>query len=172
MSEIKYPYLPEGRTIKYVSADDLFMRSAQDVARTYSLDKVMPGGAVIMRFEKAAFNKTCPALLGYGANGSEYHTTNGCERVRLGCKSGEGYDLCKGCSPKNHSEATAIRNAVESGNDTRGASLYLWGHWWFCKDCWIAMIAVGIKDVYLLENSEVLFNKEHPDNIVGRQFKV
>lgn len=49
--------------------------------------------------------------------------------------------------------------------------LYLWGHWWFCEPCWNAMIEAGIRDVYLLENSEVLFNKAHPENIIGRQFE-
>jgi hypothetical protein len=33
------------------------------------------------------------------------------------------------------------------------------------------MEKAGIKNVFLLENSEVLFNKEHPDNVVGKQFK-
>jgi hypothetical protein len=33
------------------------------------------------------------------------------------------------------------------------------------------MIAAGIRDVYLMEGSERLFNKAHPDNVIGRQFE-
>lgn len=138
------------------------MKLAKEFAKKYSLDKVMPGTALVVRGE---------VILGMGANGSSYHETHGCQRVILGCKSGEGYDLCEGCHPKNHSEPSAIRDAVEHGNDTNGAHLYLWGHWWCCKPCWDAMEQAGIEQVFLLENSEVLFNKEHPDNIVGRQFQ-
>lgn len=35
----------------------------------------------------------------------------------------------------------------------------------FCEPYWNAMITAGISDVYLLEDSEVLFNKAHPANI-------
>ncbi len=158
---INYPYLPEGREIFYVPARNFFMKLAKTTARKESLDKTMPGAAVIVKNGR---------ILGKGANGSDYHEKHGCERVHLGCKSGEGYELCEGCSPKNHSEPTAIKNARERGNNTEGADLYLWGHWWFCKDCWDAMIEAGIKNVYLLEGSEILFNKENPDNIIGHQF--
>ena len=102
-----------------------------------------------------------------------YHKKFKCQRIILGCKSGEGYDLCEGCYHKNHSEVKAIRDAKNHGNNIKklGADLYLWGHWWFCKPCWDAMIEENIIDVYLLKNSEILFNKEHPDNIVSRQFE-
>jgi deoxycytidylate deaminase len=162
MSEIKYPYIPEGREIKYVGVTDLHMAFAKYYARLYSLVSLMPGAAVIVHDGMA---------LGVGANGSQYHIVHQCQRVVLGCKTGEGYELCEGCHPKTHSEVKAIRNAEIRGEDTRGADLYLWGHWWCCKSCWEEMEKAGIKNVYLLENSEVLFNKEHPDNIVGRQFK-
>jgi len=32
------------------------------------------------------------------------------------------------------------------------------------------MKEAGIRSVYLLEDSEKLFNKDHPENIVGKQF--
>lgn len=159
--KIEYPYLPEGRTIEYVPADNLFMKAARDYAKIHSLDTVMPGAAVIVKDDK---------IIGMGANGSDYHETHECDRVKLGCKSGEGYELCEGCHPKNHSEPSAIADAVQAGQDTAGADLYLWGHWWCCQPCWETMIDSGINHVYLLEGSEKLFNKEDPDNIVGRQF--
>ena len=159
--QIIYPYLPEGRLIRYVNAQNRYMVLAKEFARKHSLDAVMPGAAVIVR---------SGVILGMGANGSDYHKTHQCQRVILGCKSGEGYELCEGCHPKNHSEQKAIKNAQDYGNDTNGAVLHLWGHWWCCQDCWEAIIQAGISQVFLLENSEALFNKEHPDNIVGRQF--
>lgn len=161
---ISYPYIPEGRVIEYVPASDVFMALARSFARAQSLDTVMPGAAVIVKDGK---------VLGLGANGSDYHKTHQCERVKRGCKSGEGYDLCEGCHPKNHSEPTAIVDArMRAGYLVlRDADLYLWGHWWCCEPCWQVMNDAGINHVFLLERSEVLFNKEHPQNIVGKQFR-
>ena len=163
MSDIKYPYLPEDQTIKYVAETHPCMAIAREEARRHSLDKVMPNGSIIMR---NGF------ILGRSANGSDYHQNHGCERVRRQCPTGEGYDLCEGCHPKNHSEPRAIKNARDHGHDTRDADLYLWGHWWCCRWCWDVIIEAGIANVFLVKNSEVLFNKEHPDNVVGKQFAV
>ena len=162
MMNIQYPYLPEGREIKYVPLTNSFMSRAKEVARAQSLDKVMPGAAVIVKDG---------AIIGEGANGSDYHETHECERVKQGCGSGQGYELCEGCHPKNHSEPTAIADALSKGFSTEGADIYLWGHWWCCESCWNEMIKAGIKDVYLMEGSEILFCKEHPENVVGRQLE-
>jgi deoxycytidylate deaminase len=159
--QINYPYIPQGQVILYVNVSNHYMALAREFARENSLDAVMPGAAVVVRDG---------IVLGAGANGSDYHSHHECQRIILGCKSGEGYELCEGCHPKNHSEPSAIRDAVTRGNDTNGADLYLWGHWWCCKSCWDAMTQAGIRRVFLLENSSVLFNKEHPDNVVGKQF--
>lgn len=159
---ITYPYLPEGRTIKYVDEKNDFIKLAKQIAKVFSLDETMPGGAVIVKEGVA---------IGVGANGSDYHKKHTCQRVVLKCKTGEGYDLCEGCHPKNHSEPKAINNAQERVYDTNGVDLYLWGHWWCCKWCWDAIIEAGITNVYLLKGSEILFNKNHPDNIVGKQFE-
>lgn len=99
---VAYPYLPEGRSISYVPRDDKFMALAKAWARAQSLDTKMPGTAVVVKNGR---------VIGIGANGSTYHKEHGCERVRLGCKSGQGYELCEGCSPKNHSEPTANLNS-------------------------------------------------------------
>jgi deoxycytidylate deaminase len=160
--DIKYPYLPEGRTILYVPASNPFMVEAKEFARLNSLDKSIQTGSVIVKDGK---------IIGRGANGSSYHETHECERVRLKMPTGQGYELCEGCHPKNHSEPKAIKNAKDLGNDPSGADLYLWGHWWFCEPCWNAIISADIKDVYVIENSENLFNRESPENIIGKQFK-
>ncbi len=160
--KIEYPYLPEGIEIKYVSATNEFIVAAKDFAREHSLDQVMPNASVIV---------SEGTIVAAGANGSEYHKTHECERIKQNVPSGQGYELCEGCHPKNHGEQSAINEAREKGVDTSGADLYLWGHWWCCQPCWEAMIAAGIKDVYLLEGSEVLFDKNNPGNIIGKQFE-
>lgn len=161
-SKIDYPYIPEGVEIKYVSAGNEFMVMVKEFARTHSLDKTMPGAAVVVKNGEA---------VGIGANGSDYHETHECKRVKRGSKTGEDYELCEGCHPKNHSEKRAIADTREKGVDLKGADLYLWGHWWCCELCWQEMTEAGIANVYLMEGGEKLFNKNDPDNIVGRQFE-
>jgi deoxycytidylate deaminase len=158
---VRSPYAPEGRTTKYVSADNLYMKMAREYAKRHSLDRVMPNAVILVRDHE---------ILGRGANGNNYHQSNECQRIARGIATGEGYELCEGCHPKNHGEQSAIANARSKGRDTRGADLYLWGHWWCCKSCWQLMIEAGIEEVYLLEGSEKLFNKSHPDNVIGKQF--
>lgn len=160
---IKYPYLPHGRTIKYVEALNPYMVEARRIAKEYSLDKNMPNASIIVDPENGK-------VVGVGANGSNYHEIHGCERIRLHIPTGQGYELCEGCSPQNHGEPKAILDAEKNGYNVSGMDLYLWGHWWCCEPCWRKMIEVGIRDVYLLEKSEILFNKENPDNIIGYQF--
>lgn len=159
--KIKYPFLPANAKIRYASADNQFIAAAKEYARQHSLDKTMPTGAVLVKNGK---------IIGYGANGSDYHDKHGCERVRLGIPTGQGYELCEGCHPKNHSEPRAIADAKKAGNDPKGSDLYLWGHWWCCEPCWQAMTKAGVANVYLMEDSQILFNKEATDNIVGKQF--
>ena len=160
-NRIPYPYMPAKGSIHYVSLDNPFMQAARTVALEKSLDKTMPNGSVIVRDN---------TVLGRGANGSTYHDLHGCERVRLHIPTGQGYELCEGCSPKNHSESKAITDALKHTKDLHGAVVYLWGHWWCCEACWNTMLTQGITMVYLLKDSAVLFNKEVAGNIVGKQF--
>ncbi len=158
---ITYPYLPPNRSFLYVAAEHPHMVAAKNHAREHSLDATVPTGSVVVVGDM---------VVGRGANGSTYHEDHGCERVRQGVPTGQRYDLCEGCHPKNHSELRAIADAQAQGHQLAGASLYLWGHWWACQDCWEAIIAAGITDVFLVAGSEKLFNRDHPDNSIGRQF--
>jgi deoxycytidylate deaminase len=158
---ISYPYMPEYGQIEYIPADNPYMQQAKSYAHEHSLDKTMPNSSIIVLSGE---------VVGRGANGSDYHETHGCERVRRGIPTGQGYELCEGCSPKNHGEPRAIADALTRISSVKGADLYLWGHWWCCEPCWRAMQEAGIRTVYLLEDSEILFNKAHPGNIVGKQF--
>ena len=146
---IQYPYIQKGRAISYAPADNPFMRAAEEYARAHSLDAGHPTGGVLVKNGR---------IIGRGANGSDYHKTHECERKKQRVPTGERYDLCEGCHPKNHSEPRAIADATARGEDTRGADLYLWGHWWCCKPCWDAMIVACIRHVHLLEGSENIFN--------------
>ncbi len=143
--------MPEGKKIEYVPPDNPFMREAEAFARENSLDEAQPTGSVIVKDGQ---------IIGRGANGSEFHLSNPCERVRLGIPTGERYDLCEGCHPKNHSEPKAIKSASLSGHDLQGADIYLWGHWWLCKPCWDAIEEADLAHVYLMEGSENIFNKK------------
>ena len=159
--EIVYPYLPKGKRFYYVPLTHHIMLYARAYAREHSKDEAMPCASVIVWRQK---------ILGAGANGSDYHKKNGCRRVLRGSKTGEDYELCRGCHPRNHSEPKAIKSVLKKKFSVRGTDLYMWGHWWCCKSCWNKMIRYGIERVYLLEGSHILFNKEHPDNVIGRQF--
>lgn len=159
---IRYPYLPDGRRILYTSATDPFIQIARQAALMYSLDETHKVGAIIVRDR---------VLIGVGANGSDHHRKHDCERKRQGIPTSQGYEHCEGCHPVNHAEQKAIRCAQTHKHDTRGAVMYLWGHWWACKSCWDAIIASGIENLHLLEKSEILFNREAEGNIIGRQFK-
>lgn len=160
---INYPYIPSGKTIQYIARDNQYMQAAKDYAKAHSLDDAVPTGAVVVKEGK---------IIGRAANGSDYHKTHECERIKRGIPTGQGYELCEGCHPKNHSEVGAVQQAKEAGYDTKGADVYLWGHWWCCEPCWNAMTAGGINHVYLMKDSETLFNKESPDNVIGKQFEL
>lgn len=143
---------------QYVGMDNPFMQAAREYAKKYKSNLAHPAAAVIVKDSE---------IIGVGSIGSNSYHINGCERVRLHMPTGQGYELCKGCDYIYHSESRAISDATHSAQD---ADLYLWGHWWCCEPCWKAMRKACIRTVYLLKDSEILFNKSHPDNIVGRQF--
>lgn len=142
------PFLPEGRRVFVVSPENEYMQEAKKTAQNFSLDSAHQTGAVLIRDGE---------ILGIGANGSDYHEKKGCERKRLGVTTGQGYELCEGCHPKNHAEQKAIANVLENGCDPKGADLYLYGHWWCCEWCWEAMISAGIANVFLVEKADKLF---------------
>ncbi|MDD3487594.1 MAG: deaminase [Candidatus Moranbacteria bacterium] len=145
--KIQYPYLPEGRDIKYVPQNDEFMSAAQKIAEESGCTK-QATGAVLVKSGK---------IIGKGSNAGR--KIDVCPRVLNGSKTGEDYHYCKEyCEQEGHSEAMAVKDARKKGKETEGADLYLYGHWWCCKPCWDAMIGAGVENVYLLEGSENKFN--------------
>lgn len=146
---IKYPYLPEGKTIKYVPTDNPFMIEAKKISRSTGCAK-QATGAVIVKEGK---------IIGSGSNAGVKIEI--CPRVEKGSKTGEDYHLCKEvCQQESHSEVASINDAIKNNHDISGADLYLYGHWWCCQSCWDAINAAGINNVYLLEDSHITFNSE------------
>ncbi|HEY5713814.1 MAG TPA: hypothetical protein VIT68_00500 [Candidatus Gracilibacteria bacterium] len=150
------PYLPEGRYINYVPDTDPFMIAAQRVAEETSTDLSHPTGAVLVQTALSG-EEMGGHIIGEGSNNAPYHAEFGCERQKLGCATGEGYDKCPGCKPLFHAEQQAIKDAIMKGQNPQGADLYLWGHWWCCKSCWDIIIKAGVANVYLLEEADELF---------------
>ena len=156
---IPYPYLPEGRSFIYAPITDSFMAETKRITLELSTDAQHPTGALIIKDGKA---------IGHGANQSalknqrliKFHKEAFCVRRFLGIPSGQKYWLCPGCSSsRHHSERRAIQDARKNGFDANGADLYHWGHWWCCKPCWDAMIAAGIRNVYLVEGATQQFKR-------------
>src|SRR3989344_1701325 len=156
---IKYPYLPEGKTILYVPQDNKYMLAAKEAAQTLSTDKKTSTGVVVVDLSGN--------ILVSAANQSALKNKfllnthkNWCIRKLFKIPSGQKYWLCPGCaSHKNHGEYQAVmaleKKFPQKINST--LDLYLWGHWWCCKPCWDKMIEVGIKNVYLMEGIDKLF---------------
>lgn len=153
-----YPYLPEGREILYVPADNSFMMEAKRVRDTESTDAKNPIGCVLVKDGK---------IIAKGSNKSKLHSpeliklhSKYCIRRLLKIPSGKGYWLCPGCATsKEHSESNLMAEAQRKNIDTQGADVYLYGHWWCCEPCWNAMIKGGIKNVYLVDNAWELFKR-------------
>ncbi len=137
---IRHPFKSGKIEVRY--NDSEFLDLARKICESESLDEGHPTATVFVKNNM---------IIGHGANGSDYHAKNGCERKRLGVPTGQNYELCEGCHPKNHSEAKAIGKLVESGRGTelQGATAYLYGHWWCCPSCYEKMEQVGIEKVVL-----------------------
>ena len=165
---IKYPYLPDDVSIEYVAETNVFMSAAKEQARK-SNDQQQPAGSVIVEngvIVSGAANKNPLTSERMIRLHKKY-----CIRHMLHIPSGEKYWLCPGCATNSsHGESRAVLEIQKKGTHLTNPELYLWGHWWCCQPCWDKMLEVGIRKVFLLEDSEILFNANNPKNILGRQF--
>lgn len=167
--DIKYPYLPEGCLIESVSEDNSFMSQAKDEAKK-SNDQQQPTGAVIVSNGQiiSRMSNRNPLSSTWLINLHKKY----CIRHMLHIKTGEKYWVCPGCATnESHAEFRAVLDLQKKNTkNINNIELYLWGHWWCCKPCWDKMLEIGIKKVYLVDNSEILFNPREPQNILGHQF--
>ncbi|MFA7252725.1 MAG: deaminase [Candidatus Paceibacterota bacterium] len=171
MNEIIYPYLPKDRNIKYVDLNNVYMRKAKDFSEGQSTDRLQPTGSVLVK-DSVIIGSAANVVPLKNAFLLKKHQGGLCVRKMLKVKTGTKYWLCPGCAKfKDHSEQRAIRDAVKNSHDPKGSDLYLYGHWWCCQPCWSKIMEAGIKEVYLLEGSEVLFNSSDKKNILGKNFK-
>jgi deoxycytidylate deaminase len=156
---IKYPYLPEGRTIILVPESDPLMQYALEVKKR-SNDQLYPTGAIAVKDGK---------ILAEASNRAGYtwkwlirlHQKGFCPRRWFKIKTGTGYWMCRGCATaKNHAETSIVTNMEKQGRlaELGGADIYLSGHWWCCKPCWNNMIRAGIRNVYLMEGAKQKFD--------------
>jgi deoxycytidylate deaminase len=156
-TQVKYPYLPEGRVILYVPENNKYISMAKEIALTQSTDKKISTGVVIVDKDGnvlvSAANKSAlknQFLL-------DTHK-DWCIRKLFKVQSGKKYWLCPGCaSHENHGEYRAALALEKKFPQKIDMDLYLWGHWWCCKPCWDKMIEAGIKNVYLVENADKIF---------------
>ena len=141
-----------------VPENNKFMIMAKQSAIKYSLTPAYPIGIVIVSEEGKVLSRA--------GNGNGYHELHlksrghikGCKRkvIMEAMKNREpeinhediAYDLCPGCHTDYHAEAKAI-NHCENKIHLIGASIYMYGHYWCCKDCWEKIKKSGIKDVFL-----------------------
>lgn len=143
-----FPYLPKNRKIRLIRPDNRFIREANKILVKSGCLK-QPTAAIIVRNGE---------IIGRGVNAGK--RVKICPRVVRGCLTGEGYELCRVvCRQKGHGEVMAIRDAQSRGNDLKGASIYLDGHWWVCESCWNEIIKAGISRVFLRNDSRELYKK-------------
>lgn len=152
MSDVEYPYLPEGRQFKFVGEDNDFMKEARVARETLAGDPSYPVGIVMVKDGQIV------ARAGNGYN--QGRQTHVCPRLVLECPSGTGYDLCDLHVSAGHSEPMVVKEAQKAGIDTKGADVYMYGHWWCCEPCWKSMLDAGVRDVYLLENAHQEFARD------------
>ena len=170
-NKVSYPYLPEGRTIMYVSEGNELMKQAKEVACTSSTDRRMPTGAVIVSVsDNVVVSKESKKAPITNTKLLAFHKKH-CLRRIFNVPSVQKYWLCPGCAGgDHHAEYRASEKLIKNGFDKKDQfDLYLWGHWWACKDCWGEMVKIPIRNVYLQEGSEILFNEKAEGNVIGHQ---
>mgnify|MGYP003740357159 CR=1 FL=1 len=73
-----------------------------------------------------------------------------CPRIEQGCKTGEGYNLCKEiCEQKGHAEEVALTQYPQGVY--KGATVYLIGHTYACKECIDLMRSSGINELIICD---------------------
>jgi deoxycytidylate deaminase len=91
----------------------------------------------------------------YGKN-EQFRKVDKCPRVEQNRKD---YELCDtACVQVTHAERDAIWKAISLGFDTRGATMFLTGHWICCDDCRRSMKVAGIKECYLINDNDKIIN--------------
>ena len=153
IKSIQYPYMPDGRSLKYVPASHPFMIEAAQAREECAGDPSYPVGIVMVK------NGHVVARAGNGFNrGKQVHV---CPRVVQECPTGTGYDLCDLHDSPGHSERMVLEECRRFGIDPAGSDLYMYGHWWACEPCWQALIDAGVRDVYVTDDAHERFARDN-----------
>ncbi len=164
-------YLQDKKFYTLIENNNEFIKSAKQSAIDYSLTSVFPIGIIAEKDGN---------IIARAGNGNGYHENNlntpkhrkGCirrylndEREKMGLdkfKSGEGFELCPGCHTDSHAEANLISTAKKMNkyDELKNSNVYMYGHFWCCRDCWEKMIKAGIKKVFLPELADNFRDKE------------
>ncbi|MCF7906476.1 hypothetical protein K9L04_00910 [Patescibacteria group bacterium] len=183
MKNIEYPYIPEDRIIKYVDKNNQYMKEASYmmekggcfIQKTGAV--IVSDGKIIGKGNNASKTlEYCPRRKNGSKTGEDYYL---CKEVcgQFGhAESNAIYNAVKNLKieQKKLKELENLINIAYYSKNTdfkklqneiieftktkniekiKGADLYLDGHWWCCKVCWIFMNAFGIRDVYLRNDS-------------------
>ena len=135
-------YCPPHKRIIGLPSNNFYLLAAKEFALAKAKDPKYKLGAVLVKDGR---------ILGFGANGTDYHIKHGCRRQELGIPTGEQHELCPGCNPAYHAEQDAINNALKehSVKYITGFDLYMYGHWHCCISCWNKMLIAGVNQVYV-----------------------
>jgi len=143
---------------------DVYFSEIADLVSTRSTCLRNNVGAVIVKESK---------ILSTGYNGApkglpHCEELGGCMRERLGVKSGERHELCRGL----HAEQNAIIQAAYHGVNVKGAKIYCTTQ--PCSICTKMIINAGITEVIYMEGYEDKLAKElvEQSNLIFRQVKI
>lgn len=155
---------PSNIPITYVSLSNVYMKEAYRYAKKLHATKDLNNKVKKMTITSSVIVKD-GVIVGKGSNGNGWHQSNNtCVRIEKNLPTGVGYDECPGCHGDNHSERVAIN---EAGMLAKGGEIYLYGHWWICATCWKAINEAGINHIYLLENADILFDRNESTTVIG-----
>ncbi len=130
--------------------DDRFFKAAQKLAETRSTCLKIQTGAVVVKNGKVVgkgFNLCSPEGFNHGQKIKE------CKRMNL--PSGVGYELCKPL----HAEVAAV---VDAGpKRSKGATLYLSGHYYPCWNCEGQARLAGIVEIKVRDKEALIFYKSN-----------
>jgi deoxycytidylate deaminase len=152
-------YYQDKNWYRYIPSDNKFIQAAKSAAIKHSLTSVFPIGIIAVKNN---------FIIAEAGNGNGYHEKNmnteghikGCVRRYISHQkelvgeekltSGEGFELCPGCSTEFHAEANLFR--YNKNVDFKDSDIYMFGHFWCCEPCWNKILSAGVSKVYLPED--------------------
>lgn len=143
----------------YVTKNNPFIRQAYLIGKyLYSINKWNKKTTPIALIVKSG-KVVSVGVSGYGMHPILAH----CDREN---KPQSPYSDCKWCSEPMHAEMLAIKQAHV---DLYGAYCVLYGHFYACANCVSEMEKLGIKEVLLMKDSDILFDRHKEDTVIGKE---